>query len=304
MNKIPFAVALIVLFGGAAAQPAAAAPFRQGCSGNLLVNPGFDGGSRKTEGEGTSLSSAVANGWSPWFVRGDATNNREPEFKVEQIQFGGDPSRIRSGGQSMKWFTTWGTHTAGVYQRVNIRPGTPLTFHAYGMTYTGEGDGWNDELRTFLSDHSQPGNYRTSVGIDPTGAVPPIGSHPPDTVVWSAPSMTYDQWVQISVSAVARAGAVTVYLKGQPEWPVKHNDSFWEDTCLRVAGAPVVVPATGIEPPIGAEAVGENPPVGAAAAPAAPVRAPVVQAPSSAPVQAAGGTLSRGSSRFRNILPH
>ena len=43
-----------------------------GCSGNLLQNPGFEGRSHKTESIGTSLSSAVGDGWVPWFVRGNA----------------------------------------------------------------------------------------------------------------------------------------------------------------------------------------------------------------------------------------
>jgi hypothetical protein len=210
-----------------------------GCPGNLLVNPNFDGPSRKTEAEGTSLSSAVSNGWSPWLLRGDARNNREPEYKVEQVAIGGDPYRTRSGGQSMKWFTTWGTHTAGIYQRVPVRPGSTLDFSIYSMIYSGEGDGWNAEKNSFLSDPAQPGNYRVSVGIDPTGAVPAgVGAAPPETVLWAPASMTPDQWVRLATQAKAQGPFVTVYTKGQPEWAVKHNDSWWDDACLRVVGAP------------------------------------------------------------------
>lgn len=274
------AAGVALLASAGIASPATAAPALQaGCAGNLLVNADFEGGSRKTEGEGTSLSSAVSNGWSPWFVRGDATFNREPEFKVEQVRIGGDPMRIRSGGQAMKWFTTWGTHTAGIYQRVAVRPGTALTFSIHGMAYTGEDDGWNPVANTFTSDPIKPGNYRMSVGIDPTGAVPTMGSAPPATVLWSQPSMTYDQWVNMTVSAVARAGYVTVYAKGQPEWSVKHNDSFWEDACLRVGTlAEVAASAAGtsavtVAPPASAAVTGAPStsvaPATGAAAPAA-----------------------------------
>ncbi len=181
----------------------------------------------------------MSNGWSPWLIRGNEQVNREPEYKVEQVAIGGDAYRVRSGGQSMKWFTTWGTHTAGIYQRVPVRPGSTVDFSIYSMTYSGEADGWSDEQQTFLSDPVQSGNYRVWVGIDPTGAVPPgVGAPPPGSVIWAGPSTTPDQWVRLNVQAQAQGPAVTVYTKGQPEWSVKHNDSWWDDACLRVVGAP------------------------------------------------------------------
>ncbi len=259
---------------GATAAPAAA-PAANECAGNLLQNADFEGGSRKTEGEGTSLSSAVSNGWVPWFVRGNATINREPEFKVEQVRIGGDRMRVRSGVQSMKFFTTWGTHTAGMYQRVNVRSGAVVTFAIHGMAYSGEADGWNSERKTFESDPVQPGNYKMWVGIDPTGAVPAcMGCPPPESVVWAEPTTTTDQWVRMAVAAAAQGGTVTVYAKGAPEWAVKHNDSFWEDACLTYGGTP-------------------NQPVAAAAAPAAPVATGAQPAATTAGTAVRAATASR-----------
>jgi len=228
------------------------------CGNNLLANPSFEGGFRKTEAEGTSLSSAVSDGWSPWFVRGNETWNREPEFKVVIPGVNGDAYRVRSG-QSMKWFTTWGTHTAGIYQTVSVPAGSALTFSAWGMIYSGEDDGHRPDLNTYFSDPEKPGNYRIAVGIDPTGARPPIGSHPPDSVVWSEPSMTTDQFVKLSVAARAAAGAVTVYTKGWAEYPVKHNDSFWDEACLVFGGAVAAPPvAVDAAPPGNDEAEGAS----------------------------------------------
>ena len=230
-------LAIVTSMAGTQSAPtAAASPSAQGCAGNRLANPGFEGGFRKTESEGTSLSSAVSDGWFPWFVRGDATWNREPEFKVVIPGVNGDAHRVRSG-QSMKWFTTWGTHTAGMYQTVGVPAGSTVTFSAWGMLYSGEEDGHRPDLSTYLSDPIKPGNYRLAVGIDPTGAKTPIGTHPPGTVVWSDSTMTPDQFVNLAVSTRAQAGAVTVYVKGWSEYPVKHNDSFWDDACLVVGGA-------------------------------------------------------------------
>lgn len=274
------AVALSASAPSAHAAPATAPAAQAGCPGNLLQNPGFEGASHKTESEGTSLSSAVGNGWSPWFVRGNATWNREPEFKVEQTAIGGDWARVHSGANSMKWFTTWGTHTAGVYQKVAARPGTAYTFSMFAQAYSGEGDAFDAVRRTFISDMTKPGNYRIRVGIDPTGAVPRMGEAPPASVVWSAPVGTVDQWVNLAVSAVAKGGSITVYTHSSMEFPVKHNDSFWDDACLRVGN---FAPAGGV---IDAAPV--------AAAPAAP-GAPVVAGAPATTIAAASAAGNSGS---------
>lgn len=225
----------LVALGALLATSVSAAPAAQeaGCPNNLLQNPGFEGGSHKTEGIGTSLSSAVADGWTPWLVRGNERDNREPEYKLEDTNLSLTRFRAHSGRYSQKWFTSWGTHDAGVYQQVQVEPGTPLTFSTWVQVYSGEADGWTGQV--FLSDPNHPGKYRVYVGIDPTGATPAgVGAPPPDTVIWSQPSLKTDEWHQLAVSAVAQAPTVTVYFKGQPEFSVKHNDSFWDDACLVV----------------------------------------------------------------------
>ncbi|MFQ5341702.1 MAG: SH3 domain-containing protein [Anaerolineae bacterium] len=218
--------------------PARPALFQDGCPGNLLLNAGFEEGSRKTEDLGTSLSSSVANGWFPWFIRGNQQYNREPEFKVEDATRDPLRWRVNTGYFSQKFFTTWATHTAGVYQRVPVRRGTSMSFSAWVQVYTGEADGWDGEK--FRSDPKAPGNYGVSVGIDPFGNMPPgVGAPPPNTVIWSEPIMTYDDWTQLSVQTVAQADYVTVYTRGQPEFAVKHNDSFWDTACLMAGGVAI-----------------------------------------------------------------
>lgn len=288
------AAALLAAPGPAAAGPAAQA----GCPGNRLVNPSFDGGSRKTEAEGTSLSSAVSDGWSPWFVRGDAQSNREPEFKVEQTAIGGDPFRVRSGNQSMKWFTTWATHDAGIYQRVAVPAGSPVTFSIYTQLYSGEDDGFDPAINSFRSDPSRPGNYRAWVGIDPTGAVPAgAGAPPPSTVIWSEPTMATDTWTKLAVTARAQGNHVTVYARGAPEWGVKHNDSFWEDACLTLGGTVPGAPAAAAGAAAVAVANLQN------SAPAAQAAAPAQPVAPSAPAQAVGPAPAQPAAAVRPAPP-
>ncbi|MBS1251292.1 MAG: hypothetical protein MAG451_00324 [Anaerolineales bacterium] len=205
------------------------------CPGNTLTNPDFEFGARKTENLGTSLSSSVAHGWFPWFIRGDQRVNREPEFKLEDATRDPLRWRVHNGYFSQKFFTTWATHDAGIYQRVPVRTGSVVNFSIWFQTYTGEADGWDGEKHH--SDPDAPGNYRTFIGIDPYGNTPAgVGAPPPDTVIWTEPMMVYDTWTQVNVQAVAQADHVTVYTRGQPEFAVKHNDSFWDTACLVVAG--------------------------------------------------------------------
>ncbi len=218
------------------------------CPGNLLLNPSFEEGGRKTESLGTSLSSMVANGWFPWFIRGDQRFNREPEFKIEDATHDPLRWRVHTGWFSQKFFTTWATHTAGIYQRVAVPRGSTVEFRIWVQIYTGERDGWDGQKHH--SDPDAPGNYRASIGIDPYGNVPPaVGAPPPDTVIWSDPIMIYDTWTEMRIQAVAQADFVTVYTRGQPEFSVKHNDSFWDTACLHI-----VKPAGPVIPP-GADAV-------------------------------------------------
>ncbi|MBI3943789.1 MAG: LysM peptidoglycan-binding domain-containing protein [Chloroflexi bacterium] len=262
---------------------------QEGCPGNLLVNPGFEGGRYKTENIGTSLSSAVGNGWAPWAIRGNEVINREPEFKIENGTV--DPTRYRvyGGWFAQKYFTTWGTHTAGVYQRVAVPKDQQVEFSIWVQAYTGQRELYNSKGQ-FISDLQRPmsseengvtgpGNYRVYVGIDPTGNVPAgFGVDAPGTVVWSEPRIDrdfrttdaggnpVDGWIQLRISAVSPSGFVTVYTKGQPEFSVKHNDSFWDDACLQTGGS-----ARGPAVPLGPAApmlIANTP---STAAPASPV---------------------------------
>ena len=232
------------------------------CPGNLLADPGFEGNAYKTESVGTSLSSNMVEGWLPWSILGDATINREVEYKVINAAASGDSYRVHGGNQSQKFFTTWGTHTAGMYQRVRVPAGSRVVFSIWAQIYTGE-----RELRSggqFISDlewpkdsddRRGPGLYRVTAGIDPLGGVPgAFGAPPPESTVWSEPvtdfetrrktesGVEYDAWVQLEVSAVAQGEWVTVYTRGMPEFAVKHNDSFWDDACLVALTPPTATP--------------------------------------------------------------
>jgi len=248
-------LALLMVAGPAAAVQA-------DCPDNLLANPGFEGNTFKTENVGTSLSSNMVEGWLPWSVLGDATVNREVEYKVIDAAASGDSYRVYSGNQSQKFFTTWGTHTAGMYQRVRVPSGSRVVFSIWVQVYSGErelrsgGEYISDlEWPKDSDDKRGPGVYHASAGIDPQGNVPAaFGAPPSDATVWSQSvtefetrrktdaGVEYDAWVQLEVSTIAQGEWVTVYTRGMPEYAVKHNDSFWDEACLVALAPPTPTP--------------------------------------------------------------
>jgi uncharacterized repeat protein (TIGR01451 family) len=193
---------------------------------NLLVNPGFeDGFSERLDPyapwEGIRGELTVANGWELWYdnVPGQDGYNFRPEYKPEDAHlYGGQ--RVRSGRFAQKFFTTYSTHTAGFYQRVPVPEGSEVTFSIWVQVWSSHHDDPNESR--------EPGNYRTYVGIDPFGDT----DWQSEDIVWSEPVLIYDEWVDLSITAVAQADHVTVFTKGAPEWRVKHNDSYWDDARL------------------------------------------------------------------------
>jgi len=206
--------------------------------GNLLVNPGFEG---PFSLHGSS-ELVVGDGWTPWF---DESQVR-PEFKDEPYArlrpdggVHGFSLRVFHGVNVQKFFTFSATHDAGIYQQVQVTPGERLRFSIWVQAWTSDCDDPCISPRTPCR-HDSPnshGTYRVQVGIETGGAAPQrLGAMPPDTVKWSDPIVfeAYDRWFPLSLEAEAEGDQVTVYTRGNPIWPVKHNDTYWDDARLEV----------------------------------------------------------------------
>ncbi len=180
---------------------------------NVLANPGFEGGMRRT-----SLSSWVSDGWNPWFIhtadQSQQTFGREPEFAVAER-----PSQAHSGNKFMRWFSTFGHHNGGLWQRVPAPRGATATFSLWMY-------GWSSRGDTFGV--SEGGVYQKWVGIDPYGGTDATSAN----VVWSPANTDMDRYVEMTVSTTVLGDAVTVFARGEPLWPVKHNDVLVDDASL------------------------------------------------------------------------
>jgi len=218
MHKLRFLNALLLMILLLITWPVLAAPPMQG--GNRLQNGNFEGGFSERQDPyhpewGIQPQLTVANGWEPWWKPHEKWMQdfeyHRPEYK---------PDSGRASGTQQKVFTTYSTHDAGIYQRVSVPRGSKLTLTARVYVWTSDRDDWNISAK--------PGNYTVMIGIDPTGGTNAFAG----TVIWSPARMEYDHWIDLRVEATAQADAVTVFLRGKAEFPVKNNNAYWDDVVL------------------------------------------------------------------------
>lgn len=180
----------------------------------MLTNGDFEGGFRDVGGVGELT---VAVGWQPWWDGDDA----RPEYK-DAAPF---RNRIHFGNHAQQWFNSYSKHTAGIYQQIGgVQPGTELTLSAWVQCFSSDRDDF---------EHSD-GRYRMRIGLDPYGGMDG-GS---DDIVWSNDGHSvqpYDEYELLEVDTVAKSDRATVFIWGQAEWALKHNNAFVDDVQL-VAG--------------------------------------------------------------------
>ncbi len=208
---------VIILTAGGALLPGAA----QDDENNLLKNPGFEG---QYSTWSNYMTAQTAPDWNPWWQSAEdddlSWRLRMPEWKPASPW----RNRIHSGDNAQQYFTFYGTHVAGVYQRAAVDPGDRLRFTIWVQVWSSAYDDAN------ISEAD--GQLDVWVGIDPTGGTDPFSGD----IVWSLPKRQYDEWFLMSVEATAAANQATVYVRSEPQYPVKHNDVYIDDALLVVIG--------------------------------------------------------------------
>ena len=218
--------------------------------GNYLTNPSFEGAysdfiplvdyQKDACKLGVCTTAQMPGGWLPfWKPQTDADpdwRNRMPEYKpvcpYEPCPF---TERLKDGAQALQYFTFFGTHEAGVFQKVdNIPANQALRFSVWGLAWS-----TNDDSPT--SDFPSPVNMR--IGIDPTGGTNPYSP----SVIWSGFANPYDAYQPFEVTAQAQGTTVTVFMWSAPTEQRKHNDIYWDGASLTNfdGTVSVVAPAAG-----------------------------------------------------------
>jgi hypothetical protein len=177
------------------------------------------------------------NGWAPWWDRKAV----RPEWKDATLEI--DARRVHTGGHAAQWFNNYAVHTGGIYQRImGLQPGSTLTLSAWVQAFSSGKDDF---------EHSD-GRYRMRIGIDPYGGVDPESAD----VVWSNGGnaiQPYDAYVLVAVSTVARSDRATVFVWGQAEWALKHNNAYVDDVVLMASAEPGPTPGPTPTPGPGGE---------------------------------------------------
>jgi len=186
----------------------------------MLINGDFEGAfTERGAGE-----VKVAEGWVPWWHA-----SMRPEYK--RADHNVDATRIHGGYAAQQWFNSFAKHTAGIYQRVSgLAAGVDLTLSAWVQAFSRNDDAnWRESN----------GRYRMRIGIDPYGGADPESKD----IVWCEAVQPYDAYQRLEVTTKARSDRATVFVWGQAEWSVKHNNAYVDDVVLTVGeGAPPPVP--------------------------------------------------------------
>jgi len=193
---------------------------------NLLQNGDLTGGFYYLTEWGHEMHEVqLPVGWDLFQYRpiSEDPQTHRPECKIENGDH--EPSLT---SPVWKAFTTFSKHHYTLGQRVQVAVGTELKLSAWVYAWSSRFDQWGISV---------DGSYRTRIGIDPFGGINPDA----DEVVWNhtAPGLkSMDCLQEHTLQATAKAGMITVWLQGDAEWALKHNDAFWDGAHLVALSTP------------------------------------------------------------------
>lgn len=204
---------------------------------NLLRNPSFEGQYSAWQPQYSTVQMAAE--WLPWWVN-DLNHNPiwvQPEYKrAEAYNY---PTRVLDGQFAQQYFTFFKSHYAGIFQKVSgVTPGQRYRFSIWLQVWSSE----SAELPYSVN----PSNPRLHIGIDPLGGgqAGPIGGLPA-SVVWSGEAPmdgVIDKWYQLNVEATAQNSTITVFVRSSPDFPIEHNDLYFDNAYLEAVTPPPPTP--------------------------------------------------------------
>ena len=171
----------------------------------------------------------VPHGWNLWI--GAGAPSAVPYKEKPQVHDGAVSWSVAQSGSAFA--------AAGYQQVSNMTPGDSLRLTAYGWVFT-----CDDPASQCII--AQPPYHRSDaaagallkVGIDPAGGTDPTAPG----IRWSAAVAPYDQWAELSISAVAQSDTVTVFLYGTQTRGLAINALYWDHAALVVASDAIPEP--------------------------------------------------------------
>lgn len=198
---------------------------------NLLKDGDFEG---QYTGRGAADFNIPAD-WGVWFADSPRT---EVWMNLQPVAFphGGPDPDPQSGRRALNLNKGYATFTAAVYQQVSVAEGTNVQASAYAYLHTCNIPKNSDKCGSAV----ESGAF-TKIGIDPNGGTNPYDSD----IVWSGEIRPHDRWEEMSVSATATGGTVTVFLYVTQQMPSDLNKVYFDNARLRAGGEGGAAPAGG-----------------------------------------------------------
>jgi len=191
--------------------------------GNLLRDGGMEGSYTQ---RGRADFNIPAD-WSVWYAQSPHT---EDWMNLQPVAFphNGPSPDPQSGSRALNMNKGYATFTAAVYQQVAVPADENVVASAWSYLKTCNLAPGFDNCGSAV----ESGAY-TRIGVDPTGGTDPNSP----SIIWSGNSQPHDRWEQISVSATAAGGSVTVFLYVTQRWPSDLNNVYFDTASLTVGGA-------------------------------------------------------------------
>jgi len=180
---------------------------------NLLQNGNFEGGTHQWEGVSEI---ELPDGWTEFRWREEKISDGRPEVRVETFPLpDGEIHTV------LKAFTTYRQHQYYIGQHITVHPGATYKFTA--------------RVWCWSSKHDRPavswaGSYRTRIGVEDG-----------DVAIWNVEvpgTKAVDQWVEHELIFTPISGEIVVWLCGDAEWGIKHNDAYWDFVSLEMIEQP------------------------------------------------------------------
>jgi hypothetical protein len=209
-------------------------------SPNRLRNPDFEEGSWDVNFTGVAVNEInPPKEWIAWWKKGGLPIPWDPQNPVgyetvemlvihKEMPFI-DPPRIHYGEYSVKMFTQWAIHLAGLYQRiVGVEIGDWCEFWGWAHAWSTNEDYPYESDQEDLEDIA---NFTFQVGIDPFGGTDPFS----DQIMWGEGRNIYDAFGAIaSIKVQAQANEITVFVRSSVRWRFKHCDAYLDNFHLSI----------------------------------------------------------------------
>lgn len=159
-----------------------------------------------------------------WYNQQSGVCDPHKTGQIELSRFDIDPFRIASGGYSLKYFTFWRCHWAGIKQRVVMPEGWRFA--------TAKVQSWYSSCSSKpyhvgepLDENCQPAPWaklEIRIGIESNGII-----------TWGVPVEAYNEWKMPGTPMVYTDGTVTLWIESKSNAPLKHNDVYIDEVTLQ-----------------------------------------------------------------------